>query len=108
MATAKKDTQAKLGGKQRLRRRYLTWMRMLRYGANNFSRNAWLTTAATAVMTITLLIIFMTFIARQALVSTVDELRGKVDYSIFMRPDVKNDEAQAAKAKLAALPNVTS
>lgn len=108
MATAKKDTQAKLGGKQRLRRRYLTWMRMVRYGANNFSRNAWLTTAATAVMTITLLIIFMTFIARQALVSTVDELRGKVDYSIFMRPEVKGEDAQAAKSRLESLPNVTN
>jgi cell division transport system permease protein len=108
MATEKKDTQAKLGGKQRFRRRYLTWMRMARYGANNFSRNAWLTTAATAVMTITLLIIFMTSVARQALVGTVDELRSKVDYSIFLRTDIKDSDAEAAKAKLTSLSNVTS
>lgn len=103
-----KDNQAKLGGKQAMRRRWLTWLRMMRYGANNFSRNAWLTTAATAVMTITLLIIFMTFIARQALVSTVDELRSKVDYSIFMRTDVTDEEANEAKAQFEALSNVTS
>lgn len=103
-----RDAKAKLGGKQRLRRRYLTWLRMTRYGANNFSRNAWLTTAATAVMTITLLIIFMTFISRQALASTVDELRQKVDISIYLRNDIKEDEVQNVIQKFKQTENVVS
>lgn len=103
-----KDARTKLGGKQRVRRKVLTSWRMVRYGANNFTRNAWLTTAATAVMTITLLIIFMTFIARQALVSTVDELRQKVDYSIFMKPDVSEDQAREALGALRQLDSVRS
>jgi hypothetical protein len=41
--------------KQR-RRRTLTFVRMFRYGLNNFSRNIWLTVAATAVMSVTLII----------------------------------------------------
>ena len=64
-------------------------MRMIRYGVNNFSRNAWLTTAATAVMTITLLIIFMTLAARFTLQSTVDVIRSRVDMSIYVVTSVK-------------------
>ena len=100
--------KSRLGGNQRLRRRWLTWLRMTRYGANNFTRNAWLTTAATAVMTITLLIIFMTFIARQALVSTVDELRQKVDISIYLRNDIEDDEVKEVIGKFKATENVES
>lgn len=99
---------SKLGGKQRMRRRWLTWLRMIRYGANNFSRNAWLTTAATAVMTITLLIIFMTFVARQALASTVDELRQKVDISIYLRNDINDNEVRQVITKFEQAENVVS
>ncbi len=95
-------------GKQRMRRKWLTWLRMTRYGANNFTRNAWLTTAATAVMTITLLIIFMTFISRQALASTVDELRQKVDISIYLRNDVGDEEAAEVINKFKQTENVVS
>jgi cell division transport system permease protein len=105
---ATRDARTKLGGKQRLRRRWLTWLRMTRYGANNFTRNAWLTTAATAVMTITLLIIFMTFIARQALVSTVEELRQKVDISIYLRNDIKDNEVKEVINKFKSSENVVS
>lgn len=98
----------KLVSKQRFRRRYLTWLRLTRYGANNFTRNAWLTTAATAVMTITLLIIFMTFVARQALASTVDELRQKVDISVYLRSDVSNNEVKEVVDKFRKTKNVVS
>lgn len=100
------DKRAALKSNHRLRRRMLTWTRMFRYGANNFSRNAWLTTAATAVMSITLLIIFMTFVARQALVSTVEQLRDQVDYSVFLRSDVTEGEIEQAAARLRATDNV--
>lgn len=102
------DSRGKLAGKQRLRRRWLTWLRMTRYGANNFTRNAWLTTAATAVMTITLLIIFTTFIARQTLASTVDELRQKVDISIYLRNDIKDEEVKETIKKFKQTENVVS
>ena len=63
MSKRKLDSKA-FAQQRRRRRRLLTFIRMVRYGVNNFSRNAWLTIAATAVMTITLLIIFATFAAR--------------------------------------------
>lgn len=90
----------RLRGNKTLRRRYLTWLRMVRYGANNFSRNAWLTTAATAVMTITLLIVFSTFIARSALQETVAELRTKNDIPVFLKREVTSDTVKSLKKKL--------
>lgn len=97
----------KLGSQQKFRRRIYTRLRMLRYGANNFTRNAWLTTAATAVMTITLLIIFTTFVARQTLASTVDELQQKVDVSVYLRSDITDKEVRPVIRKFEEAENVT-
>lgn len=92
---------------KRLRRRWITFIRMCRYGVNNFSRNAWLTIAATAVMTITLLIIFTTMVSRSILLSTVDDLRQKVDVSIYLKEDVNQQTVDKLTNKLEKLPAVT-
>lgn len=81
---------------------------MCRYGINNFSRNAWLTIAATAVMTITLLIIFMTLVARQVLFDTVDTIKDKVDMSIYIKTDTSDKKAATIKAELEKLSSVKS
>lgn len=96
-----------LKGNKRFRRKWITWLRMIRYGTNNFTRNLWLTTAATAVMTITLLIIFTTFIARVVLNDTVDGLRKRVDIPINLRSDIGEKEVKQIRQKFIELPNVT-
>lgn len=88
------------------RRKWLTFVRMCRYGINNFSRNMWLTIAATAVMTITLLIMFMTLVARQVLVDTVDSIKAKVDMSIYVNTDTTDDQAASIKDSLEELSSV--
>lgn len=93
MAKRKLDAKA-FSQQKRKRRQWLTFVRMCRYGVNNFSRNAWLTIAATAVMTITLLIIFVTLSARQVLVDTVDQIKDKVDMSIYVKTDTTNEQAK--------------
>ncbi len=100
------DKRPALKNNQRFRRRYLTWLRMMRYGANNFTRNAWLTTAATAVMTITLLIVFTTLVARTMLTDTVSELRQNISLAIFLKSDVKESDARILKQRLENEPNV--
>lgn len=92
---------------KRLRRRWITFIRMCRYGVNNFSRNAWLTVAATAVMTITLLIIFTTLVSRSILLSTVDDLRQKVDVSIYLKENVEQSTVDKLTIKLQKLKQVT-
>lgn len=104
---AKRKLDAKSFSQQkRKRRQWLTFVRMCRYGVNNFSRNAWLTVGATAVMTITLLIIFVTLSARQVLVDTVDEIKSKVDMSIYVKNDTTASQAAAVKAELQKIDTV--
>ena len=105
MAKAQQTAKAAHRQKQN-RRKWLTFLRMCRYGVNNFSRNAWLTIAATAVMTITLLIIFTTAATRTILVDTVGALRDKVDMSIYLKTDTPDDEADKIAEDLRQLSTV--
>lgn len=68
------------GGKLR------TTGRIMRYGAASFSRNIWLSIAATLVMTVTLVILLLTVGASLILNSTADAMRQKIDITIFFRP----------------------
>lgn len=108
MAKPTKDARVKLSQNKKLRRRWLTWLRMARYGANNFTRNIWLTTAATAVMTITLLIIFTTFVAREVLVDTVQTLRERVEISVYLKDEVTNAQVAELRAKILQDENVSA
>ena len=49
--------------------------RILKYGAKGFIRNIWLSTAATVVMAITLIILFVTIVASVILTSTAEMMR---------------------------------
>lgn len=105
MSKRKLDAKA-FSQQKRHRRQWITFLRMCRYGVNNFSRNAWLTIAATAVMTITLLVVFMTLSARNVLVDTVGEIRDKIDMSIYVKTDIKQadiDKIQSSLSKLATV-----
>lgn len=106
MARRKNAEPKALAQNKKTRRKWLTFVRMCRYGINNFSRNLWLTIAATAVMTITLLIIFVTLVARQVLVDTVSTIRDRVDMSIYVRTDTTDDQAKAIKGEIEKLSSV--
>lgn len=107
MAKRKLDARA-FAQQKRKRRQLLTFARMCRYGVNNFSRNAWLTVAATAVMTITLLVVFTTFVARNVLLDTVGVIRDNVDISIFVVNDIDENEVKTIKSDLEKLNSVKS
>lgn len=103
---AKKLDAKAFATQKRKRRQWLTFVRMCRYGINNFSRNAWLTIAATAVMTVTLLIVFITLASRQVLVDTVDQIKDKVDMSIYVVNTTTNDQASEIQKDLEGLKSV--
>jgi cell division transport system permease protein len=107
MSKRKLDSKS-FAKQQQNRRKWLTFVRMCRYGINNFSRNAWLTIAATAVMTITLLIIFSAVATRSILAETVGQLRDKVDMSIYLKTDTTDTEAGAITDQLKKLSSVRS
>jgi cell division transport system permease protein len=104
---SKKMDARSFSQQKRKRRQWLTFVRMCRYGINNFSRNAWLTVAATAVMTVTLLIVFTTLVARNILTDTLVSLTEKVDMSIYLKNDTTPEAAAQIKNDLEKLPSVT-
>ena len=108
----KKTTSAKksapIKAQKQRRRRMLTNWRMVRYGVSNFSRNIWLTVAATAVMVVTLLIIFSTIAARNVLVETVSFVSSRVDMSMYLKSDTTEEQAMELKGRVEKLDNVTA
>lgn len=104
----KKMTSKQFAQAKRKRREWLTFVRMCRYGVNNFSRNAWLTIAATAVMTITLLSIFMTLAARDVLINTVDDVQKKVDLSLYVKTETQDSAVDTITNDLEKLSSVES
>lgn len=106
---AKKPNNAKaLAGQKRHRRQWLTFLRMCRYGVNNFTRNAWLTVAATAVMTITLLIVFTTVVAQNMLADTAAQVGKRIDRSIYLKTGTTEQQAKKILSDLRGLSNVES
>ncbi len=88
------------------RRRSVTnFRRILKYGADNFIRNAWLSLAATLIMTITLTIILLSVIANGVLTETVATIREKVDMSIYMVPELSPSTAAEIQSRLNQLEN---
>lgn len=109
MMMAKKKVNSKvLTQAKKRRRRMLTTMRMVRYGVNNFSRNAWLTVAATAIMTITLLIIFTTFVARDILANTVQSIQNQVEMTVYIKPDANESLVKHSQQNISKLESVKS
>lgn len=107
-----KNKQTAKAAKQqkRHRRQWITFLRMCRYGVNNFTRNAWLSVAATAVMTLTLLIIFVSVVARNVLVDTSSAISSNVQMSIYLRTDTDKtsvDQVASELRKLSSVTNVT-
>lgn len=107
MAKGKKKVDSKTISQQKYhRRQWITFLRMCRYGVNNFTRNAWLTIAATAVMTITLFVVFLSFVSHNVLVDTVDQLRDKVNMSIYLTTDTKQESVNTVVAEIKQLSSV--
>ena len=84
----------------------LQFIRVVRTGSQNFMRNLWLSTAATAVMTITLTVVVLSVISNTALTSTIRNVTDKIDVSIYLKDDVTAEQRDAFKHRLSADPNV--
>lgn len=109
MGKGKKKVDSKtLSQQKRHRRQWITFLRMCRYGVNNFTRNAWLTIAATAVMTITLFVVFLSIVSHNVLMDTVAQLRDKVNMSIYLKTETTQEQVDAAANEVRNLSSVTS
>lgn len=82
--------------------------RVMTAGLRNFLRNAWLSTAATAVMTITLSIIIISFISNSALTSTIKGVTDKIDISIYLNDGITPEQRDSLQTALLQSENVES
>lgn len=105
---SKNKTSSRSFGQRRHRRQWLTFLRMCRYGVNNFTRNAWLTVAATAVMTITLLIVFVTVVSQNVLADTTQSVGKRIDRSIYLKTGTTEKQAAPILSDIRGLSNVES
>lgn len=103
-----KKSSKEIAKQKNYKRKWVTFLRMVRYGINNFSRNVWLTIAATAVMTITLLLIFASVILRNILIDNVDILKENVSMSIYLKNNTTDQQADSILKDLIKLSTVKS
>ena len=79
----------------------------MKYGAKSFVRNTWLSIAAIAIMTITLIILGFTVVATQAMDTLVHDFESKVDVSVYIKQSASRDEVEAIAEKIKNLESVS-
>ncbi len=65
--------------------------RVVKYGTKGFGRNIWLSSAATVVMAITLIILFVTVVASVILTNTAEMMKDKIDITIYFKPNTSRE-----------------
>ena len=90
----KKSSKKSLRTMQKNRKRHVvrSSARILKYGTKGFSRNIWLSTAATVVMSITLIILFITVVASVILTNTAEMMKDKIDITIYFKPNTSEQD----------------
>lgn len=91
-----------------LNRKLTTLWRIFLSGTNNFVRNAWLSAAAMAVMIITLTIVLFSVIANATFNYTVQQIRDKIDISVYLKDDVTEAQRNTLTDNLKNITNVKS
>jgi cell division transport system permease protein len=89
-----------------MKRKFITFGRILHTGAINFIRNITLAVAAVAVMIVTLTIVL--FIANASFTNTIAQITDKIDISVFLSDTTTEAQAQALTAAVKKLPEVKS
>lgn len=82
--------------------------RIIKYGTSGFARNIWLSTAATVVMAITLIILFVTVVASVILTNTAEMMRDKIDITIYFKPTTSGKDLNELKDIISEDRNIKS
>lgn len=82
--------------------------RVVKYGAKGFMRNFWLSSAATVVMAITMIILFITIVASVILTNTAEMMRDKIDITIYLRPGTSDEVLAQLSDIISEDPNIKS
>jgi cell division transport system permease protein len=103
----KKQSKSQLKRMMKTRKyRGRTAGRVLKYGTKSFARNAWLTVAAIAIMTITLLVMSITMIITGAMGTAIDMVREQVDMSVYVKQETTRSEIDEIIGRMSQLSSV--
>lgn len=106
----KKVTKKNLRTMQRNRQRHpvRNKVRIVKYGTSGFTRNIWLSTAATVVMAITLIILFVTVVASVILTNTAEMMKDKIDITIYLKPNTSAEVLEDLTTTISKDSNIKS
>lgn len=82
--------------------------RIVKAGFVGFWRNAYVSLASVFVITVALFVIGATMFLDQLLTTSLQSLQGKVDINVYFVPSASQDEVDAIRTAVAALPDVSS
>ncbi|HSX44564.1 MAG TPA: permease-like cell division protein FtsX [Candidatus Saccharimonadales bacterium] len=91
-----------------MKRRIITFWRIIKAGIQNFLRNATLAVAAMAVMIITLTIVLFSVIANATFTHTIQQITDKIDISVYLKDSVSPEQRQKLIKDISAMPNTKS
>ncbi|HEY5442660.1 MAG TPA: permease-like cell division protein FtsX [Candidatus Saccharimonadales bacterium] len=91
-----------------MKRRLITFWRVIHTGIINFMRNVTLATAAIAVMVVTLTIVLFSLITNATFSNTIAQITNKIDVSVFLSDSDTPAQTNHLIAQLKKLPNVKS
>lgn len=89
-----------------MRRKWITFGRVLRTGVVNFGRNMALAIAAMAVMVVTLTIILFSIVANATFANTINQITDKINISVFLANSVTREQAEEFMSELRTLPEI--
>jgi cell division transport system permease protein len=85
-----------------------TIVRITKYGWQNFTRNAWLSTATIAVMVLALSVFLGLVIFNVMAGTIISSIENKINISVYFKADVAEDDILNVQSQLKSLPEVAS
>jgi cell division transport system permease protein len=89
-----------------MKRKLITFRRIIETGAVNFLRNVSLATAAIAVMVVTLTIVLFSVVTNATFSNTIAQITNKIDVSVYLQDSVTDAQAQQFVSRIKAQPDV--
>ena len=91
-----------------MKRKLISFLRILHSGTVNFIRNISIAVAAMAVMVVTLSILLFSVISNATFSNTINQITSKIDISVYLKNSVTLTDTNNLVQKLKKLPNVKS
>lgn len=86
----------------------ITFLRIIRFSFQDIIRNVWLSVATITILCLTLFSVNTLITVRVISASAVTVVKEKVNLSLYLNPDAKEEEILGLKARVANLDNVKS